>query len=527
MTMDQTQRTRDLLKQITRSSPDEIERWAKEDGFVALVLDKDAATSKNGQLTFLTAANLLLRLHPVVTRVVVVVEVDAPLLVDAPLFAGDSMAVALKAFHGALSPLVSLEITSDISRADECQFAICIGGFFHQRHCISVGSDGWNVSLSTVAPIPLGSTFNPIGSMTAACLAVSEGFKRVLAIKAESLGVPPGTLPSMQFFVGSYSFSTLTYVALNPQTPNPSLPDVLDVGEISMIGVGAGGGACLYALSTMPLSGTLWTVDPDVVNDPNLNRYLYATEHDARQLRKKVDVINEVLNHQHALQRRLFDLPFLEFKSQHPEWPKNLVLSTVDTAEARHAIQWETPRLVLDAAVSQSAVYVHRVELGRSACLKCTHPTSTEQPDIVRSIAGVVGLEVGEVNRLYFDNVPLSSDVARVVGENAVAHSLPAPTAGMTLKDWVTLHCGQMNLKAEADMVLPIPFATVLPGILLAGEIIKERCFPDHVVKDRVNHDLFGLPSGWLTTPLRPDPSCDLCGNQTVRAVYDRAYKEG
>jgi len=185
----------------------------------------------------------------------------------------------------------------------------------------------------------------------------------------------------------------------------------------------------------------------------------------------------------------------------------------------------ETPRLILDAAVSQSTFYVHRVELGRSAYLRCTHDAEGGQPDIIQSIATILGLDAATTGKLYFDNLPLTDEQAKSIGARVGSQGVPSPEKRMTLRDWTMLHCGQLELKASSDMILPIPFATVLPGILLASEIIKERYFPEHVLRHRVNHDLFGQPLGWLTTPLLPKIDCPLCSDPTVLKAHKSRFQ--
>jgi len=526
MNNDQTQRTRELLQGLTCSSPSEVQRWGAIRGRAAVALGREASLTKNGQLAFFTVINLLARLYPVVTELMVHIEADTPLLVQAPLFDGQKVSDAVGHFATSLNSPVSVTLHCSRKPPEDAEVFLMAGTFYSGLPQISFGSEGWNLSLDTDGSCAFSDRFNPVGSMSAACLAASEAFKRIFVGKADRVRLRLDSLPRVQLLNGRSSISTFAYTASNNDVPNPELPHPPNIGKLSVVGVGAGGGACLYTLATLPITGEIWIVDPDVVNPHNLNRYIYANEEDAKKLRPKVEVLSRILGSSRTLTCCSFNMSFIDFKSAHPGWPKDLVISTVDTAEARHAIQWEIPRIILDAAVGQSAFYVHRVELGRSACLKCTHTASSEQTDIVRAISAAMGMEYAEVSRIYFDNIPLSKDAAQHIGQKVKPRGLPAPIEGMTLRDWFMLHCGQLKLTASSEMTLPIPFATVLPGILLAGEIIKERYFPRHVVKHRVNHDVLGLPSGWLVTPLNPKENCSLCGDETVKSVYSNLYSK-
>ena len=95
VTANQSQRTRELLQRMTRSAPGKVERWGSVDGHVAVALDRDAALTQNGQLALFTVVNILSRLHPVVTSIMVEIDHDIPLLVNAQLFTGDSVTRAV------------------------------------------------------------------------------------------------------------------------------------------------------------------------------------------------------------------------------------------------------------------------------------------------------------------------------------------------------------------------------------------------------------------------------------------------
>ncbi len=525
MSIDQTLRNRELLKQLTQCPSTEGQQWGAIRGRVEIVFGREASLTKNGHLALFTVINLLSRLYPIVTEIGIYIEYDAPILVHAPLFDGREVSDAIQHFVSSLNSPVTVKVQCSGNPVGEAEVILIAGTFHPGPSQISFGSDGWNIHLDSKRACTFSSRFNPIGSMSVACLVASEAFKRIFAVKANKLGVGKGILSRMHMLDGHASFSTFTYTTLANNVPNPDIPDTPNIGRLTVFGVGAGGGACLYTLATLSIIGEIWMVDPDVVNPHNLNRYIYANEEDAKNLRPKVDVLKPFF-YPTPPTCVSFNMSFRDFKSENPNWPKDLVVSTVDTTKIRHDIQWDLPRIILDAAISQSTFYVHRVDLGHSACLKCTHNVSSQQTDIVHTISDLIGMESVEVDKIYFDNVPLTQDVAQRIGRNVRTLGLPAPEEGMTLRDWIALHCGQLRLSVTSDVVLPIPFATVLPGILLAGEIIKERHFSGNGVKYTVNHDVFRLPSEWLVTALKPKEHCTICGDETVKRVYRRLHSE-
>jgi hypothetical protein len=110
---------------------------------------------------------------------------------------------------------------------------------------LAIGSDGWEAYFS---PGPKGATVghdeNPVGAYAAACIGVSELWKRLLAKHPERFSkvvIRPQLEPLM--------FSTLTY--RSSPGPNPALPDKIDIGRLTIAGVGAGGGATVYTLASL------------------------------------------------------------------------------------------------------------------------------------------------------------------------------------------------------------------------------------------------------------------------------------
>lgn len=79
------------------------------------------------------------------------------------------------------------------------------------------------------------------------------------------------------------------------QITEPGNPEIADVGNVLLAGVGAIGSALLYVLSLAPMRGRFTVVDRDEVDASNLNRSPLFMAIDAARLRRKTEVSGEFL----------------------------------------------------------------------------------------------------------------------------------------------------------------------------------------------------------------------------------------
>lgn len=109
---------------------------------------------------------------------------------------------------------------------------------------VFIGSDGWDASISPISAPVVGDKVNPVGAYTAACLGAAEIWKRLL-IRHRYLFEGTPVIPLDE----PLTFSTFTYQSRSAE-PNPALPDTLDLGHLTMVGLGAGGGATVFTLAS-------------------------------------------------------------------------------------------------------------------------------------------------------------------------------------------------------------------------------------------------------------------------------------
>jgi len=96
------------------------------------------------------------------------------------------------------------------------------------------------------------------------------------------------------------------------------------------------------------------------------------------------------------------------------------------------------------------------------------------------------------------------------------------PSVGERFSDWLMTHCGELVLSATQER-FPLPFATVLPGILIAGEVIKERCFPKDVLQNYYSYDMINLPANGMTE-MKPIAECIFCSSLAAKEKFAKKY---
>jgi len=487
---------------------------------VQLSIDKDLADTANGQMALVMAANLLSRMAPLVSHLEMLVPECIPLRHSIPLLREDEFKLALSSFFRDIRCGTDVRISSTPSLDPDVILAI--GEILDPivEH-VSIASEGWlaHVSWQELHGRIDWFKMNPMGAYAAACLGAAEVCKSaLLSVFPRETLVKPILLAREPL-----SFSTLTYEANNALAPNPDLPEGIDLGASSIIGLGAGGGAVVYLLASLSdLRGRLALVDPDEINHSNLNRYIHATQMHANQRVSKVDLGRQLLAHHASLEV----LPLNGSYNQRVTVLRrggylDLLVSTVDTGIARREIQQDLPRVILDAAVTSQGEYlVARIDLGVGPCLECLHPPGAEPFNEEVAWSQVTGIPLEEVIQLKKNNARFEQDHLDIIAQNLGGCFLPSVHDRWS--DWVQQQCGRLQLNPQVFLEIPIPFSTALPGILVGGEIIKERCFPAYRLNNVFYHDLLSLPTRHYPASRIPREDCHFCQDGDTLALYHR-----
>lgn len=479
--------------------------------------------NENCQHALFTVLNLFTRLHPVIGEVAVAVAREADRDVYVPGVKAGTVGEAVDE----LAELIDSPVTvrqSDYSDND-ADTSLHLGAGTSDA-TVSIGSNGWLVHVATDGThTRFSDQGNPVGSYAAACMGVAEVFKALLREYVGEENIQGRVMP-----IEDTTFSTYDYT-VNPANPeNPDLPSVVNLHNLNVIGVGAGGGALVQTLSALDaVRGTIRLVDSDEVSSSNLNRYIWAYRRDVGAMKSEVG--KQVVVEAHpalTFAVKSYSQPYIAFTEEVDEAALELVVSAVDTVRAREQIQWDLPEMILDASTNQAGDYVVLcVAFGEGQCLACKH--QGRQDGVKREMAVLsdqIGLDTDTLVDMNTDNAAFTpNEVDTIAGYVDGSADITIPEPGERFSDWFRQHCGHLDL-GGADMEVPVPFLPVTAGVLLAGEVIKQRHFPEAQVDNRFTHNMLGVPVEGMHGFTNAHPDCGICGDPDAVDRYDQKWEK-
>jgi molybdopterin/thiamine biosynthesis adenylyltransferase len=462
---------------------------------IALALDPGAAASAEGRATAELALDLLARLYP---RIDVI-----------PLGAADELESFVRRLLET-ARRINPVIEGGTSFESGTAAALVVGAApapwdTSQTPSVYIGSDGWLAKVSSEYPVRSGATANPFGAGAAACLGAANVFRAIFGAQLRH-----GELDR------HVTISLIDYELASANLSNPPIPDVLDLGETFLVGVGAIGHGAVWAWRhTAGLLGTLHLVDHESYDDTNPQRYVdvypagmpaLKVEHAAALLRNGVSGGLNALPHPHAWD---------EYLKERGDWNLQRVALALDSAEDRILAQCSLPRRIFNSWTQADNLGVSRHDFLTTACVACLYLPGSERPDLDDLIAGALKFQGEQELRLvreYLDTErPLDRALlAKIAQQVGVAEHVLLPLEGAPL---IALYhraaCGGTILRfggqlgAEArDVEVPMAFQSALAGLMLAAEVVIDAAalrLDRLPVRTEVN--LLRPLSGTLCTP--------------------------
>jgi hypothetical protein len=334
---------------------------------------------------------------------------------------------------------------------------------------VFVAATGWQTYLGPVpGRLPETDDRCSVGPVAAACRAAAVAFTRILG----ELAVRPEQTQGYA--------DILTYAHGPEPLPEGDRPVPAFLNAM-LVGAGSVGGAVVHTLKYLPaLEGRLAVIDPQPLEPDNPGRALLATAAAAAERTGKVDVARDGLAH-HGI---VVDPARKTVTQWHAEQPPRtalpLVLTAVDTAKARRAIQDCLPYRLINAACSPDEVQISGHVTGDGPCVCCLQMPQVTDRHLARKrmIAAATGLPEDMVSQLVTLGVPLEQPHLQQIERT---QDLPggslAQYVGRPLLDvWnEQLIYGGTLVRGGGAMrgIVANAFVTALAGVLVAAEALK------------------------------------------------------
>lgn len=406
-----------------------------------------------------------------------------------------------------------------IVEATRCDLLLAIGEADNPRAyswVVTIGSSGWICEYEHgPGPLVVNDPPNPVGAAVSASMGVAQVFAKavepsVRQVRFRNAITGPRCL----------RWSALSY---RRDDTNHPLPSQISLDHVVMVGMGGVGAAVETVLAwTSGLRGTITLVDPDRLEESNLNRFLPAPRTAAGQL--KVEVArHHIESQQPNLKVLSAPITYQEFVRRIGR-PRGTAVSTIDDEEVRAFIQTDLPRVVIDGATSGATIGVSRHTFLDGACLGCLHPRTEQLYSHELQMARLLGWSLGTVIERLASDEPLSPHDLRMLADRlGLGEDLQFREGKPLRVFWAEDVCGRLELPAEITPLSPsgsAAFVSTMAGALVAGELLKDASgmMP---LDNEFRMQVFQGPTDAFPRKRPKDPKCRcFCSEDAMRLAY-------
>jgi len=468
--------------------------------YVLLYFDDEAVSTAEGKATLDLSVRLLARLYPNLQ------------IVNNGTQEGVS---TLKALAISINPNINLEESA------EPTICIAVGKTPVPFNITTfyVGSDNWNIYLSTSNSLGSGNSNNPIAAGAAACFGAANIFRSIFKDQ-----LPHGKTDSLI----SLSLFDFTF---NPTETGPLIENV-DLQNPVLVGAGAIGHGVMWSLvNCSVIKGSITIIDKENVALSNLQRYVLTVQSSIGK--SKVAIATELFD-----DKGLVIIPKICEWKEYSNDPAHRLSPTificVDNKETRIEAQALLPQKIFNAWTQQEDLGISRhLNFRDKACLCCLYMPQGQQKSISQQIADVLNLPE-LVIRSYLANHknidgPLLANIKIVnqiksdeldsfIGKPLDIFYSDAVCGGTWLK------LTNSTNKKSRNLQVPCAFESTLAGILLAGEMVKDSCqFTQTQDKTITRFNLLRKISKYINTDEEKAGSC-ICSDTIYLKVYNEKW---
>lgn len=396
-----------------------------------------------------------------------------------------------------------------------------------------VGSEGWTPLLSRerVFTRERQDVRNPIAGLHAAALAAGEAFKT--AYQEELSGIQPIEEP--------LRYDILRFQRTERPVHEPLIPQQLHIDQALLVGAGAIGQAFVTSIALLPeVTGSLRIVDPDQSDEGNIQRSMLA--HRENQGVPKAQLCRNALVRNHGLLQIGIPTSAPKVMTDYQGYrsmtdgriDEPLVVTAVDSAQARRDVQAGLPKVILDGWTEvQEGLLGYGI--GRftlddpHGCLSCFHHPPDDEPEEADLAASVTPFSKEECQRRLDDHtIPTTrEDLVEIANHTKRDFEEIRHLQGSPLEE--ILHaqdCGLARMRVdEEDVRAPVTHMPALVGTLLAAQFVVE------VMEEREQTSLEHLASfdaRWAPTDAQlserePSTEC-ICQKSPFGSAYQEMW---
>lgn len=395
---------------------------------------------------------------------------------------------------------------------------------------VYIGSDGWVAKVSSEHPVGSGVSANPFGAGAAATVGAANIFRTTFGAQLRR-----GELDR------DLAFSLIDYDPRSATPCNPVLPDLIDLGETFLVGVGAVGHAAVWAWSRTPgLRGRLRLIDDETYDDTNPQRYVSTLVTDVPKL--KADHAAMLLNAGLSADLAVIPHPCTwdEYLAERGNYDLDRVTLALDSAGDRIFAQASLPRVIINSWTQADNLGVSRHDFQRTACVACLYLPTEETPDLDDLVAGTLNFVGNDGLRLVREYLDTDRPLDRVMLAR-IAQQTGLPQDALLAYDGAPLlavyhraACAGVILQlgghlgaGTQPMEVPMAFQSALAGIMLAAEtVIDATGLRSQELPVRTEVDLLRPITGTLCTPESKHPSgrC-ICQDSDFVATHQAKYQ--
>lgn len=428
---------------------------------IGIAFDQNALTTKEGSKSLDLIVRLISRLYPNIS------------IIDLTNEGGARVKELVKLAKSINS---QIDISTEIKNVNCTLVAGDTRQILPSGHLIFFGSNNWTSRLSSSKPQSFADSDNPFGCGLSACLAVSNLFRIVFRNLLSDKDIDK----DVQFSLISISTTDLA--------DNPLLTDI-EFKDIVLVGLGAIGNGCIWALSNLPkLHGRLALVDNEPVELSNLQRYVMFDEKSIGL--QKIEVASKEFR-QPGLKIVKHKGYWSDYLLQRQDWEIDTVAVAIDNKKDRIGIQSALPKKIFNSYTEPNLLGVARhTNFNETACLACGYIPTQKERNFTEEVA--LNCNIPAMSNMVKDYINLNLTVDAIIfpqntaslldvvaQANGISRNQLNQFNGKSIPQFYSeFVCGGISLQLTrvgsqiANVDAPLAFQSAMAGILLASELV-------------------------------------------------------